>query len=77
MSPPVWVAWIEIRIPLPNMAILSGRHPYGWRGLKSNIRKALNETGASPPVWVAWIEIPQRLCRTLSRVVATRMGGVD
>ena len=33
LSPPVWVAWIEIGLPLEH-GQTRRRHPYGWRGLK-------------------------------------------
>ena len=57
VSPPVWVAWIEI---LPDREQRDGRnrrHPYGWRGLKYKLTKKEIWQLQSPPVWVAWIEM--------------------
>ena len=35
-SPPVWGAWIEIKMSRSRIPRSSGRPPYGGRGLKSN-----------------------------------------
>ena len=42
------------------MAPVTGRAPYGARGLKYGINGGLVEDTESRPVWGAWIEI--RLC---------------
>ena len=37
MSRPVWGAWIEINFAVDKLLTVSGRAPYGARGLKSQV----------------------------------------
>ena len=77
VSPPVWVAWIEIAYIIK--VHLYETSPPVWVAWIEIDRRtgATSSPSPSPPVWVAWIEILPSAFWIDKDIVATRMGGVD